>query len=106
MTKRRKLISPPKNGELIDPHAAHLQPTADERNLAVVDDLTKQHPIYGAFGYAFEQLGGVDGLVDWAEDHPTDFYRIFSRMVPKEKGEGSQINIQINNQLGPTPLDE
>lgn len=31
---------------------------------------------------AFEKLGGVDGFVAWGRDNPTDFYRIYSKLIP------------------------
>ena len=40
-----------------------------------------------AFQLAFDELGGVGGLVDWAksdEDHLTDFYKLFARLIPIE----------------------
>ena len=33
---------------------------------------------------AFEKMGGVDGLVKWGKKNPTEFYRIWARLVPKE----------------------
>lgn len=79
--------------------------TADSQTQAVVKAMREQHPIYGAFGMVFQEIGGVDGLAEWAADNPTDFYRIFSRMVPADPSSATAINIQINNQLGPTQLD-
>lgn len=35
---------------------------------------------------AFEELGGVVALVKWAKVNPNEFYRIWSRMLPKESG--------------------
>jgi hypothetical protein len=31
---------------------------------------------------AFEQLGGVPSLVQWATNEPTEFYRLWSKMLP------------------------
>jgi hypothetical protein len=105
ITKRRKPGS--KKGEthvngldkMRDRHAAA------RKKLSVVMD--EAHPIYGVFGRAFEAVGGEPALADWAEQNPTDFYRIFSKMVPRDHTQPeAQINIQINNQLGPTTLDD
>ena len=35
-----------------------------------------------AMELAFQGLGGVDALKKWAEDNPTEFYRIWSRLIP------------------------
>lgn len=40
-----------------------------------------------AFQLAFDQLGGVEGLVNWAksdESHLTDFYKLYARLIPME----------------------
>jgi hypothetical protein len=33
---------------------------------------------------AFDFMGGVAGLVAWGKQNPTEFYRIWARLVPKE----------------------
>lgn len=33
---------------------------------------------------AFEQLGGIPSLVAWGLKNPTEFYRIWARLIPKE----------------------
>ena len=37
-----------------------------------------------AFIKAFEELGGVDNLVEWARCNQTEFYRMLARLIPKE----------------------
>ena len=40
---------------------------------------------------AFNQLEGVDGLVAWARDNGTEFYKIAARLIPHEViGPGAQ----------------
>lgn len=31
---------------------------------------------------AFEKLGGVDGFVKWGKENQTEFYRIYSKLIP------------------------
>ena len=31
---------------------------------------------------AFHKLGGVDGLVKWGKDNRTDFYKLWSKIIP------------------------
>lgn len=38
---------------------------------------------------AFDLMGGVPGLVRWGRTNPTEFYRIWARLVPKEAVEAS-----------------
>lgn len=35
-----------------------------------------------AFQIAFDKLKGVDGLVAWAKDNPTDFYKLYGKLIP------------------------
>ena len=37
-----------------------------------------------AFIETFEELGGVDNLVEWARTNQTEFYRMVARLMPKE----------------------
>lgn len=58
--------------------------------------LAQQHPIHEEFNKAYQNLGGVVGLTDWAEDNPTQFYRLFAKMAPQPK---EQTFIAINTSL-------
>jgi hypothetical protein len=88
--------APPKNGEIV--------PTDSIEN-QIATRMNEAHPIYGAFGHVFREMGGVDRLQEWAEDEPGKFYAIFAKMVPQDST-NNQINIQINAKLAPGPLDE
>ena len=33
---------------------------------------------------AFDQLGGVESLVTFGREHPTEFYKLWSKLLPKE----------------------
>jgi hypothetical protein len=52
---------------------------------------------------AFEELGGVDGLVNWAKTDPKnqgDFYKIYGRLLPIENNisgaDGEDIKMVIS----------
>ena len=32
----------------------------------------------------FEQLGGVPFLLGWAQENPTEFFKIWSKLVPRD----------------------
>ncbi len=34
--------------------------------------------------HAYHELGGAEGLAQWARQHPGDFYRIMARLIPQE----------------------
>lgn len=37
-----------------------------------------------AFHDAFELIGGVPRLAHWADSHPTDFFKLYARVLPSE----------------------
>jgi hypothetical protein len=37
-----------------------------------------------AFRLAFDDLGGVQALVTWATANPTQFYQLYSKLIPTE----------------------
>lgn len=39
-----------------------------------------------AFQLAFKGMGGVPQLVRWAKKNPTEFYKLYSRLIPVEVG--------------------
>lgn len=36
------------------------------------------------FAQTFEALGGVEALTAWAEQHPTEFYKLFAKLMPSD----------------------
>lgn len=44
-----------------------------------------------AFQDAFDELGGVASLVTWAKLNETDFYKLFSKLIPQD------VNANITN---------
>jgi hypothetical protein len=46
----------------------------------------------------FERMGGVEGMSKWAKANPTEFYKIYPRLLPIEvngSGENGQVIIEI-----------
>lgn len=35
-----------------------------------------------AFQRAFDDIGGVSSLAEWARDNKTDFYKLYGRLIP------------------------
>lgn len=54
-----------------------------------------------AFQHAFAQMGGEAALVTWGKANPTEFYKLFARLIPTEVTgpDGKPLNIQIVNQV-------
>lgn len=42
------------------------------------------HSMRQAYALAFEQVGGVDALADWARKHPHRFYPLASKLIPHD----------------------
>lgn len=57
----------------------------------------KSVEIKAAITSAFDQLGGVKNLVLWAQRNPTEFYKLWGKLLPKEitTPEGQPIKVQI-----------
>lgn len=69
----------------------------------------KRQRVVNAFHDAFELIGGVPRLAHWADDHPTDFYKLYARMIPVEaaqKGTQADAERRIQHILPPSPLDK
>jgi hypothetical protein len=32
----------------------------------------------------FDKIGGRDGMAVWAKENPTEFYRLYARLIPTE----------------------
>lgn len=43
---------------------------------------------------AFERMGGVAGLVQWGKKNPTEFYRIWARLLPKDVNLGATASLE------------
>lgn len=37
-----------------------------------------------AFTLAFERIGGVEKLTEWADENPGDFFKLYARLLPSE----------------------
>lgn len=42
---------------------------------------------------AFEGLGGVPALIEWAKVNPTEFYKLYSKLLPL------QVNADLDGKL-------
>lgn len=40
--------------------------------------------VQAALTEAFERRGGIDALVAWAERDPTEFYKLWGKLIPKD----------------------
>jgi hypothetical protein len=68
----------------------------------------KRQRVVNAFQDAFELIGGVPRLAHWADTHPTDFYKLYARLLPAEasKKVTHDGGVVIKHVLPRGPLDE
>lgn len=60
-----------------------------------------------AMDEAYEQIGGVRRFSMWADQNPTEFYRLFSKTIPQAQllELTGKMQMQILPALPPSPLD-
>jgi hypothetical protein len=49
---------------------------------------------------AFDDLGGVTALAEWAREHPTEFYRLWAKMLPRERIASPNLDDALGDDLG------
>lgn len=60
-----------------------------------------------AFELAFDQVGGTSALTAWARANPTEFYKLYARLIPVEQRLSAPDGgpVQIEWPLPRTALD-
>ena len=48
-----------------------------------------------AFQLAFELVGGAEALAAWAREKPTDFYRLFARLIPLAGASAGEEGLKV-----------
>lgn len=82
-----------------------------EKGLALRERMASQHPFHEQLAEAYEAIGGVTALQEWAEDHPGDFFRMMMKASPppmqtaKGGAGGMTLNLSLHPALAPGPLD-
>jgi hypothetical protein len=74
----------------------------------LVEKLEEQHPIHGLWGRVYERWGGEDRLLSWADENPTKFVTLMTKMVPTMSPINTiqgDVNIVVNPALQPSKLD-
>ncbi len=61
-----------------------VQGSSGNPNGRPVGSRNKFTTLKSAFIEAFEELGGVDNLIEWARCNQTEFYRMLARLMPRE----------------------
>ena len=69
--------------------------------------LNRQH-VVGAFQDAFELIGGATRLAIWADTHPSEFYRLYAKLLPSQANNTNEQTgeVKVLHVLPPGPLDK
>ena len=64
--------------------------------------------VVSAFHNAFELIGGVPRLALWAHSNPSDFFKLYARLLPSQASSalGESNELIIKHVLPRGPLDE
>ncbi len=52
-----------------------------------------------AFALAFEGMGGVSGLTEWAKANPSDFFKLYARLIPVELSGEVKAHITVSDDV-------
>ena len=54
-----------------------------------------------AFALAFEGIGGIPKLVEWAKENQTEFMKLYARLIPVELSGEVRARIEIIDDIPP-----
>lgn len=58
-----------------------------------------------AFQRSFEMIGGIQRLAMWGNANPTEFYKLYAKLIPPAQGQLPSGPVVIVHAIAPTPLD-
>ena len=63
--------------------------------------------VVSAFNTAFQMIGGIPRLAIWADENPTEFYKLYSRLLPSAASDELNLvrEIRIVHSLAPPNYD-
>lgn len=80
-----------------------------ERAIKLREKMAAQHPFHADMAEAYERMGGIEALQEWAEDNPGKFFELMMKAAPPPqqtpKGGGLSLTLALHPALAPGPLD-
>lgn len=52
-----------------------------------------------AFQKAFDRIGGVEKLAEWANENPGEFYKIYGRLIPADVNAQIKGNVRVDGSI-------
>lgn len=64
--------------------------------------------VANAMNACFDLIGGVPRIVQWADQNPGEFYKLYAKMMPEVEKANQALNAQINitNHIPRSALDD
>lgn len=66
----------------------------------------KRRRVVNAFQDAFELIGGTTRLALWADENPTEFFKLYGKLMPKQEETTHDGGLTIRHILPRGPLDD
>ena len=83
----------------ITPSIAEVEANLNElATAAKLPSYTKTRNVRLQFQHAFELIGGIPRLAHWAHQHPTQFYQLYSKLIPAQVtgADGGALKIELS----------
>jgi hypothetical protein len=71
---------------------------ANLASAATLPSYTKTKNVRLQFQHAFELIGGIPRLAHWAHTHPTQFFQLYSKLIPAQVtgADGGALKIELS----------
>jgi hypothetical protein len=83
----------------ITPTIAEVEANLEQlASTAILPAYTKTRNVRLQFQHAFELIGGIPRLAHWAHQHPTQFYQLYSKLIPAQVtgADGGPLRIELS----------
>lgn len=62
--------------------------------------------VIDGFTHAFELIGGIPRLAIWADEHPSEFYKLYGKLIPSTIKADVNTRVKVvHTSLPPNPQD-
>lgn len=66
----------------------------------------RKSDVVEGFHHAFELIGGVPRLAIWADEHPSEFFKLYSKLIPSQLRASIDTSVKVvHTSLPPNPQD-
>lgn len=87
--EQRADLCPTPNQQMVEEHLAMLAASPQ------LPAYTRTRNVKEQFQHAFELIGGIPRLADWAHKNPDKFYNLYSKLLPQSVNQKTDGTIRI-----------